>query len=348
MAEETTATVAKRNPNTVKSIVMMPEYRVRFDEVLGSRSAAFIGALTALAAQKGLAECEPRSVIAAAFQAATLDLPIEKNLGFAWVVPYKGVGQFQMGWRGLVQLALRSGQYRRMNAFKVNAAAYVGLDDFAEARLDFSKLDETEPAVGFAIAWELLNGFKKVVYWPKKKCLDHAKRYSQSFKAAGGTPWQTHEDEMCLKTVVSNGLKAWGALSVQMQHALQSDQTARMDIDAEPVYIDAVPIESAPAEAPSGKSQAEKIAGRIKKAKAEPSEAQPEPQEAPVPAPEAPPADDGKVQEVIDALHELGEALGYKPEFIASKIKAATDAGVPGLTSLAASWTEMVKAVGKK
>lgn len=231
---------------TVKSLVAMPGYRQRFDDVLGpEKAAAFLGSLTALTAEKYLAACEPRSVLAAAFVAATLDLPIQKNLGFAFVIPYKGVGSFQIGWKGIVQLALRSGQYRRLNAFKVNAEALKGVDDFGEPVLDFEVLDDTKPAVAFAVAWELVNGFRKSVIWTREKCLAHAQRYSQSVRR-GDSPWKTHEDEMCLKTAVKMALQTWGPMSVQMQRAAINDSTTRMEIDAEPEYLDAEPIGEPP------------------------------------------------------------------------------------------------------
>ncbi len=225
---------------TVKSLVAMPAYRQRFDDVLGKdRAAAFLGSLTALATEKSLAVCNPQSVLAAAFTAATLDLPIQKNLGFAWVIPYKGMGQFQMGYKGYIQLALRTGQYVRLNAFPVNAEAVAGRDEFGEFIIDTSCLDDNKPAVGFAVAWQLMNGFKKTIYWPKEKCMKHAARFSQSFKAdKKDSPWFTDEQEMCLKTVTANGLKKWGPLSVQMEAAYKHDQGVQMDVDAEPEYPD--------------------------------------------------------------------------------------------------------------
>lgn len=250
---------------SVKSLVALPAMRQRFDSVLGGKkAAAFIGSLTALTAEKSLAQCEPRSVVAAAFTAATLDLPINKSLGFAWIVPYSGLGQFQIGWKGYVQLALRTGQYARLNAFKVNAEAFGGLDGIGEAVIKFEALDETKPPVGFAVAWELVNGFRKVVYWPKERCLAHAKRFSQSYRGKKDSPWKTDEDAMCLKTVVSNGLRAWGPMSVQMERALVSDQAVRLDVESEPIYIDGSEVIEGEDGGDAGKSTSEKLTERLK------------------------------------------------------------------------------------
>jgi recombination protein RecT len=241
-------TTAVAKTETVKSLVAMPSYRMRFDEVLGKeRAAAFLGSLTALTAEKSLGECEPRSVVAAAFIAATLDLPIQKGLGFAWIIPYKEgggkpVAQFQIGWKGIVQLALRSGQFRRLNAYPVNQDAFKGNDEFAEAIIDHQSLDDEKDPAGFAVSWELLNGFRKTVYWTYAKCIRHAAKYSQSYRTKGTSKrnaWNTSEPEMCMKTVVNNAGKKWWPMSVSMERAFEADSTVRHDIDDEPTYIDA-------------------------------------------------------------------------------------------------------------
>jgi len=324
---------------TVKTLVAMPGYRQRFDEVLGAhRASAFLGSLTALTADKYLAACEPKSVLAAAFVAATLDLPINKSLGFAWVVPYNGVGQFQIGWKGVVQLALRSGQYRRLNAFKVCADAFLGLDDFAEPIIDNSKLDDAAPAVGYAVVWELLNGFRKTIYWSKEKTIAHAERYSQARKKKRTeSPWYTHEDEMCLKTVLSNGLRAYGPMSVQMQRAMIEDQAVRYDLDGEPQYIDneqtaadlpAMPQEAAPKKrgrGPGKKQQAEAA---------------------------APPEDDtesaeekAELDELWSQAVELGQRCQRTEEVSMAKADAAMKEGKASLISLIQALEELVIAV---
>lgn len=255
MSENGTAVAKPRE--TVKSLVAMPSYRMRFDEVLGKeRAAAFLGSLTALTSEKSLGECEPRSVVAAAFIAATLDLPIQKGLGFAWIIPYKEgggqpVAQFQIGWKGIVQLALRSGQFKRLNAYPVNQDAFRGMDEFAEAVIDHQALDAEKDPAGFAVSWELLNGFRKTVYWTYGQCIKHATKYSLSYRTKGTSKrnaWNTSEPEMCMKTVVNNAGKKWWPMSVSMERAFEADGTTREDIDSEPAYIDAdaTPVSTLP------------------------------------------------------------------------------------------------------
>lgn len=318
--KEMETAVAKRE--TVKSLVAMPGYRQRFDDVLGrDKAAAFLGSLTALTAEKYLAACDPKSVLAAAFVAATLDLPIQKNLGFAFVVPYKGVGSFQIGWKGIVQLALRSGQYRRLNAFRVNAEALKGFDEFGEPVLDVSEIDDSKPGVAFVVAWELQNGFKKVVAWSREKCLAHAQRYSQSVRQ-GNSPWKTHEDEMCLKTVVKNALQTWGPMSVQMQAAAINDQSSRMELDAEPEYLDAEEV----TDGNPGPNAVEKVLDKLK-VKASPT---PEP--------------DPELDNLWDEAVALGEKLGRPTRACEDKANAAMREGAPALRSLVESLKELVKA----
>lgn len=223
---------------TVKSLLRREDYQSRFKEILGQRAAQFSASVVNISRDKNIAECDPASVIAAAIVAATLDLPVDKNLGFAWIVPYKQVASFQMGYKGYVQLALRSGQYARMNAKPVNKEAFDGYDDVGEPRILWDKVDERQPAVGYAFAWKLVGGFSKTCYWPKERVEAHAKQYSQSYRGGYQSPWKTHFDQMALKTVIKNELSDWGILSIGMQLAMKHDQGAQVDIESEVVYVD--------------------------------------------------------------------------------------------------------------
>lgn len=238
--------LAPSTPQSVKDFLALPAYKARFGEVLGARAPQFMASLVAISSQSNLANCEPRSVIASAMVAATLDLPIEKSLGFAHVVPYGNVAQFQMAAKGYVQLALRSAQYQRMNAKPVNAEAFGGYDEVGEPRILWEFLDETKPVIGYVVAWKLVNGFTKIAYWPKTKVEAHAMQFSQAYKKKKmDSPWFTNFDKMALKTVVMNELRAWGILSVQMQTALKHDMASQKDVDAEPEYVDGETVDIA-------------------------------------------------------------------------------------------------------
>lgn len=231
-----TTALAKK---TVKSLVAQPEFQSRFKEVLGTRAPQFISSMINVANQLG--DVEPYSVIQSAMIAATLDLPIDKNLGFAWIVPFKKGGekfaQFQMGYKGFVQLGLRSGQYKRMNARAINAEALGGFDEVGEPIIKWDLLDDTKPTAGYVFAFQLVNGFTKCSYWAKARVEEHARKYSQSFRGGYDSPWKSHFDEMALKTVIKNELSKWGILSIQMQKAIETDQGV-IDVEGNVQFYD--------------------------------------------------------------------------------------------------------------
>jgi recombination protein RecT len=252
-------TTAKTEKITIKSLLSKPEYQARFKEVLGTRANQFVASVISLGNTLPV-NVDPPSVVAGAMTAAVLDLPVDKNLGFAWIVPYRknGVmyGQFQLGYKGYVQLGLRSGQYKRMNARAVNEDAVGGFDEVGERIIHWDKIDEEKPVVGYVFAFQLVNGFTKVAYWEKKRVEEHAKRYSQAFRGGYDSPWKSNFDSMALKSVIKNELARWGLLSIDMQKGMKHDQGVQNTIDADPDYID---IESAASpEFESEKSEAGK------------------------------------------------------------------------------------------
>ncbi len=148
-----------------------------------------------------IAECTPITVVQAALTAASLDLPINQNLGFAYIVPYKNRGQseaqFQMGWKGFVQLAQRSGKFKTINTTDVRAGE-VATRDRMTGELVFEWCEDNEertqlPVVGYLAYFQLLNGFNKSLYMTKAEIEAHASRYSQAYKNRGNTsfksPW---------------------------------------------------------------------------------------------------------------------------------------------------------------
>ncbi len=226
---------------TVKSILGKDEVKKRFEEVLGGKAAGFISSIiSATSANRMLAECEPQSIIGAAAIAATLDLPINSNLGFAHIVPYNSPegkkAQFQMGWKGYVQLAIRTGLYKDIDVKPVCANHIVstnkktGLPEF-----DFSK--EGGEIVGYMAYYELLTGFEKVVYWNIAKIHSHGKKYSKSYENKF-SQWQTNFDGMARKTLIKHLLSTWGILSIEMQKAITSDQAVAKDETGEHITYD--------------------------------------------------------------------------------------------------------------
>lgn len=230
-------------PQSVKDYLALPAYKDRFAEVLRSRAPQFMAAITAVSNSPALKDAEPRSIIAAAMVAATLDLPVNPTLGQAHIVAYgdgqgNKVAQFQIGYKGLIQLALRSGQYKRLNAGPVSAGVFTGFDLVGEPILDFTKNDPLAETAGYYCAFETLNGFIKVVYWSKQQAEAHGKRFSRAYAKGYSTPWKSDFDSMAVKTVIKAALGKWGILSVEMQKAVVHDQGAQEDVDADVKYVD--------------------------------------------------------------------------------------------------------------
>ena len=228
-------TVQKVDPNTVpvKTLLNQELFKKKFEDVLGARAPQFIASVINLVGNdKYLAGCNPISVISACLVAATLDLPIDKNLGYAWIVPYKEKGipiaQFQMGYRGYVQLALRSGQYRSINVINVHEGELVKWDPLTEEmKIDFNQ-KMSDKVIGYAAYFELLNGFKKAEYWDMQRILEHKNKFSKS-----DFGWNKDFNAMARKTVLRNLLNHWGILSIQMQNGMSADMAATEDSAAE-------------------------------------------------------------------------------------------------------------------
>jgi recombination protein RecT len=224
--------------SALSTIVDRPEYKGRFAEVLGKRAPQFISSMLAISNQAHMRDVDPKTILAAAMTAATLDLPINQNLGFAYIVPYKGNAQFQMGYKGFIQLAMRTGQYRFINACRVFEGELVRYNKLTgELEID-EEAKQSDTVVGYASYFRMLNGFEHALYMTADQVMAHAKRYSQSFSKGYSSVWKDDFDAMALKTVIKLLLSKWGMLSVQMEKALFEDQAMRVDVDAPATYPD--------------------------------------------------------------------------------------------------------------
>lgn len=196
--------------------------QARFQRMLGKKAPGFISSvLTVVSQNKLLQNVDMRTVLSAASIAASLDLPILPSLGRAWIVPYKGVAQFQIGYLGYVELAQRSGLYKSINVNTVYEGEVVKWNKFTE-ELTYGE-QEGDAAISYCASFELLNGFRKVVYWTKDAVIKHAKRFSKSYNSSS-SPWQSDFDAMAMKTVLVYTLRHWGPLSIEMQTAMDKDK----------------------------------------------------------------------------------------------------------------------------
>ncbi|WP_302131513.1 recombinase RecT [Veillonella parvula] len=222
--KKNTITAAKE-AKSLKGMLESPAYKKKFEEMLGRKAAGFMSSIIAVTNNNNyLMKADPATVIGAAAQAAMLDLPINQSLGFAYIVPYKGAAQFQLGYKGYIQLAQRSGQYVDIGAKTV----YDGELEYENRLLDKFKFgDRTgDKVIGYLAYFRLTNGFEKMLFMTIDEMQAHAKKYSQNYK--GGTDkWGLADfNVMAEKTVLKRLLSKFGPLSiesVQMSQALSND-----------------------------------------------------------------------------------------------------------------------------
>jgi len=230
------ATRPQTKLESLKAILKADSVQEQFQNALKENSGAFVTSIIDLFnGDRTLQNCEPKEVVMEALKAATLKLPINKSLGFAYIVPYnnnrkddKGVWQkvttptFQIGYKGLIQMAMRTGQYRYINADVVYEGEIRKVDKLT-GEIAFDGEKKSDKIVGYFAYIQLLNGFSKTLYMTKEAIEAHAKKYSKSFEQASG-PWKAHYEAMALKTVLKNLLGHYGFLSVEMMTAFDNDQ----------------------------------------------------------------------------------------------------------------------------
>lgn len=213
--------VTNKQEDRLSSLLHTDQIKTRFEDVLGNKSPGFISSIISVAnSSPALKACDPMSIISAAVMAATLDLPINPNFGFAHIVPYGNKAQFQIGWKGIVQLAMRSGQYKTINITEVYEGQIKNHNPFT-GEMEFSLHTESKKIEGYLLYFKLLNGYEKYFYMTKTQCEDHGKKYSKNYSK--GT-WNTNFNAMALKTVAKLGLQKYGILSIDMQNAFEKDQ----------------------------------------------------------------------------------------------------------------------------
>lgn len=227
---------------TLQQLLSSAGIKRRFEELLDNAAPSFISSiLTIVNSSPKLKECSPNSILSAAGIAAALKLPINPSLGFAHIVPYKSKNgtqaQFQLGWRGYVQLAMRSGQYKTLNAGAVCEGQIAEIDFVTGEIIRGEKISDN--VVGYVAYMELINGFKKSLYMTNEELQTHAEKYSQSYaydmrSGKKSSVWSTNFDAMAKKTVLKKILSTFGIISIDQQSAalataLQADQAVITD-----------------------------------------------------------------------------------------------------------------------
>ena len=189
--------------------------------------------ISAVNTNPALQECTNQSILAAALLGETLKLSPSPQLGQYYMVPFndnkKGkVAQFQLGYKGYIQLAIRSGQYKKLNVLAIKEGELIRfnpLEEEIEVKLiEDEEERENAPTVGYYAMFEYTNGFKKAMYWSKKKMEAHALKYSKGYQAKKGyTFWEKDFDGMAYKTMLRQLISKWGIMSIEMASAMDSD-----------------------------------------------------------------------------------------------------------------------------
>lgn len=230
---------------TTKSLFAREDVRKKFEEMLGKKAQGFMTSVLQIAASnKQLANADPMSIYNAAATAATLDLPLNNNLGFAYIIGYnqkqedgqfKQVAQFQMGYKGFIQLAQRSGQFKTISATPIYEGQLVESNPLTGFKFDFSQ-KKNESIIGFAAYFSLVNGFEKTLYMGMDEMKAHGLRFSKTYKFG---LWQTDLIGMGTKTVLKLLLSKFAPLSIEMQKAVIVDQSVINNAETEDVsYVD--------------------------------------------------------------------------------------------------------------
>ena len=223
---------------TLRELFNDPIIKTKVEQLIGKNSATFATSVMQIANSNALLRtADPSSVFNAACMAATLNLPLQNGLGFAYIVPFKNnkerkvEAQFQIGYKGFIQLAQRSGQFKRLVALPVYKKQLLKKDFINGFEFDWEQEPEKdENPIGYYAYFKLVNDFSAELYMSHDDIVKHAQRYSQTFKKGFGV-WHDNFEAMALKTVIKLLLSKQAPLSVEMQQAVLADQTVVKDVE---------------------------------------------------------------------------------------------------------------------
>lgn len=249
-----TTEVALPQDNRFSSFMLKDAIKRKVNDMMGSKKGESFttSIISAVSKNPSLAECEPATILSAGMEGAALDLAPSPVLGYFYMVPYndnknhRKVAQFQIGYKGYIQLAIRSGQYRRINVVALKEGELVSYNRLTEELftklIDDDEIRERMPTIGYYAMFELTNSFVKTMYWSKAKMEQHADKYSQAFNLetfhkieSGEIPksdlwkreyssfWYQDFENMAFKTLLRQLLSKWGVMSIEMQRAFDTD-----------------------------------------------------------------------------------------------------------------------------
>lgn len=251
---------------SVSSFLTSDAVKNKVNSIIGDqkRGSKFISSLVSAVNQNpALASCEAGSLVNSALLGEALNLSPSPQLGHYYIVPFKdnSIGMtkatFQLGYKGYIQLAMRSGQYKKLNVLSIKSGELIKFDPLNEEievkLIEDDDIRETTDTVGYYAMFEYVNGFRKMMYWSKKKMEAHATKYSQGYrmdlkKGTSWTFWSKDFDGMAYKTMLRQLISKWGIMSIEMEKAYESDMGVIHD-DNSVEYVDnAVELEVVPPE----------------------------------------------------------------------------------------------------
>lgn len=229
--------LAKANKPKFTAVINSDGYKKMINNTLGNpqRVSRFVTAITsAVSTNPALQDCDASTIVSAGLLGEGLNLSPSPQLGQYYLVPFndrkngRKVAQFQLGYKGYIQLAIRSGQYKKLNVLPIKEGELISfnpLEEEIEVKLIDDEVErEKAQTIGYYAMFEYTNGFKKAMYWSKAKMESHAEKYSMGYKAKKGyTFWEKDFDGMACKTMLRQLISKWGIMSIEMQTAVNND-----------------------------------------------------------------------------------------------------------------------------
>lgn len=279
--------LANRKPKMgITAYLSQDSIKNQLQQAVGKNSMRFVSSVvSAVTTNPALQECTNPSVLSAALLGESLNLSPSPQLGQYYMVPYENkkegvkVAQFQMGYKGYIQLAIRSGQYKKLNVLAIKEGELIRFDPLAE-EIEVQLIEDEEQreqakTIGYYAMFEYTNGFKKAIYWSKKKMAAHAEKYSAAFSKNGGLKsleslergeihqkdmwkyssfWFKDFEAMAYKTMLRQLISKWGIMSIDMVNAMDADMAVIRE-DGTRAYVDNQPEEEVVVEQPQAIQQ---------------------------------------------------------------------------------------------
>lgn len=251
----TNSLVKKNNKTTFSTFMTSDAVKNKVNQMIaGKDGGKFITSVISLVSNNpAIAECEHSTILSSALLGESLKLSASPQLGQFYIVPFKDnkngrtVAQFQLGYKGYIQLAIRSGYYKKLNVLDIKEGELVSYDPLSETLevklIEDEELRENTNTIGYYAMFEYQNGFRKTLYWSKSKMEAHAKKYSQAYrrdlsKDTAYSFWSKDFDGMAFKTMLRQLISKWGIMSVDFQTAITNDMAVLTEPNGQPQYVD--------------------------------------------------------------------------------------------------------------